>query len=181
MKNFQKLAENLDTLPLMHQIQRQPELWDQNRLRTVHPGSAHSQASDIWLWYNSIDLDAPEAVIDDLETIPYPAWYNLPAVRPIVFALMRQVEGVRLGRMVITKLPCGKEITSHIDQGLPAEYYQRYQIALQSFPGALFHIGDETVNFRTGDVWWINNNVEHSVVNNSIDDRIVLIVDIRCN
>jgi quercetin dioxygenase-like cupin family protein len=46
-------------------------------------------------------------------------------------------------------------------------------------PGALFHSGDETSNFHTGEVWWVNNRVTHSVVNNSADDRIVCIVDIR--
>jgi hypothetical protein len=33
---------------------------------------------------------------------------------------------------------------------------------------------------RTGEVWWFNNAIEHEVVNNSADDRIHLIVDIRC-
>jgi hypothetical protein len=179
MKNFQQLAFNVDVLPLMHQIQRQPELWNENTLRTCHPGTAHSQVSDIWVWFNNLTDDV-SSVVDDRETIPYKAWYRLPAVRPIVFGLMRQVEGVRLGRVLITKLPCGKEITPHVDQGAPAEYYERYQIALQSLPGALFHIEDETVNFKTGEIWHINNNARHSVVNNSADDRIALIVDIRC-
>jgi aspartyl/asparaginyl beta-hydroxylase (cupin superfamily) len=30
-----------------------------------------------------------------------------------------------------------------------------------------------------GEVWWFDNTVEHEVVNNSADDRIVLICDIR--
>jgi quercetin dioxygenase-like cupin family protein len=66
-----------------------------------------------------------------------------------------------------------------VDSGAPATFYTRYQIALQSLPGALFNIEDETVNFRSGDIWLINNKAEHSVVNNSADDRIVCIVDIR--
>lgn len=63
--------------------------------------------------------------------------------------------------------------------GAPATYYNRYQVALQSLPGALFTIGDETVNFESGDVWLIDNKKEHGVINNSRDDRIVMIVDIR--
>jgi aspartyl/asparaginyl beta-hydroxylase (cupin superfamily) len=92
---------------------------------------------------------------------------------------MRMVEGVTLGRVIITKLPPGKKITPHVDGGAPATYFSRYQIALQSLPGALFTIGDETVNFESGEVWLIDNKKEHSVVNNSRDDRIVMIVDIR--
>lgn len=179
MKNFQKLADNVNILPLMHELTLHPDLWNENTLRTSHAESAHREVSDIWVWFNSIDPDDLKKAVDDKEAIPYRAWRELPSVRPIVFALMNQVAGVRLGRVLITKLPPGKTITWHKDGGAPAEYYSRYQVALQSLPGALFHIEDETVCFRSGEVWFINNKANHSVVNNSKDDRIVLIVDIR--
>lgn len=184
MKYFQQLAAGVNVTPLMNALQRQPELWDANPIRTKHPGTAHAEVSDILVRFNDVEeyLRTGDAstIVDDREAIAYPAWEKLPQMRPIIFDLMRTVEATRLGRVVITKLPPGKEITPHVDQGSPAVYYERYQVALQSHPGALFHIGDETVNFRTGDVWWINNAVEHSVVNNSGDDRIVMIVDLRC-
>ncbi len=180
MKYFQQLAAGLDVGPLMHALARNPELWNQNPLRTMHPGTAHASVSDIWLWFNELPKDGQaHTVANDRETVPYPAWNKLPQARPIIFDLMRRVEGTQLGRVIITKLPPGKTITPHVDGGAPAAFYSRYQVALQSFPGALFHIGDETSNFRTGDVWMIDNSVEHSVVNNSADDRIVMIVDIR--
>ena len=179
MRYFQQLAAGINVTPLMNALQRQPELWNQHPIRTQHPGTAHSEVSDILVWFNDLGQIA-EGIVDDKEVQPFPAWEKLPQLRLLIFDLMRTVEGARLGRVVITKLPPGKQITPHVDQGAPATYYERYQIALQSLPGALFHIGDETVNFRSGDVWWINNSVEHSVVNNSADDRIVVIVDIRC-
>jgi hypothetical protein len=183
MKYFQQLAAGVNVTPLMNAIQRQPELWDANPIRTQHPGTAHAQVSDILLRFNDLEeflrTGDPSTITDDKEAIPYPAWDKLPQVRPVIFDLMRTVEATRLGRVIITKLPPGREITPHEDHGAPAEYFERFQVALQSFPGALFHIGDETVNFRSGDVWHINNAVEHSVVNNSTDDRIVMIVDLR--
>jgi aspartyl/asparaginyl beta-hydroxylase (cupin superfamily) len=78
-------------------------------------------------------------------------------------------------------LPPGKEISSHVDSGAPATYFQRYQIALQSLPGAIFKIEDEEVQFSTGEVWHIDNTKTHSVINNSGDDRIAMIVDVRCS
>lgn len=177
MRHFLKIAENLDVIPALNAIAQQPELWNQNALRTQHPGTAHAEVNDIWLWFNSIDDQV--AVVDDRETIPYAGWWNLPQVRQIVFDLMRRVEGVRLGRVLITQLPPGKRILPHVDQGAPAEFYTRYQVALRSLPGCLFHIGEETAQFRSGDVWMIDNKTEHSVENNSCDDRIALIVDIR--
>lgn len=179
MQYFQKLADNVNVLPLLHELQLQPDLWNENRLRTSFEASPHKDVSDVWVWFNSIDPEAVKKTIDDKDVVPYRAWHALPSVRPIVFALMNQVCGVRLGRVIITKLPPGKSISWHKDGGAPAEYYSRYQVALQSLPGSLFHIEDETVNFATGQVWWIDNKANHSVVNNSKDDRIVMIVDIR--
>lgn len=184
MRYFQQLAAGINVTPLHNALQRQPELWDKNPIRTQHPGTAHAQVSDILVRFNDLEefirTGDPTTITDDREAIPYDAWDKLPQIRPIIFDLMRTVEATRLGRVVITRLPPGREITPHVDQGAPATYFERYQVALQSLPGALFNIGDETVNFRTGDVWWINNEVEHSVVNNSADDRIVMIVDLRC-
>lgn len=180
MKNFFQLAAGLNVTPLLNALQRQPELWNQFPIRTQHPGTAHSEVSDILVFFNDLE-QAKAGIVNDREVIPFPAWEKLPQLRPIVFDLMRTVEANRLGRVIITKLPPGKTITSHVDGGAPATYYQRYQFALQSLPGALFNIGDETVNFRSGDMWWIDNSVIHSVVNNSADDRIVCIIDLRCD
>lgn len=178
MMHFLKLAENVDVTPALRELATQPHLWDQNTLRTRHPGTAHADVSDIWLWFNDIPKD-PNGVINDIQTVPYPAWAALPSLRRLVLDLLHRVDGVQLGRCIVTKLPPGGQITPHVDQGAPAEFYTRYQIVLQSLPGALFHSGDETVGFRKGDVWWVDNRVKHSVVNNSADDRIVCIVDIR--
>jgi hypothetical protein len=175
MDNFFRLAKGVNVAPLLVAISRQPELWDQNTLRTKHPKTAHGDVSDIWLMFNDTDGD----VANDIIVKPYPAFKELPQARLLIFDLMRLVEGVTLGRVIVTKLPPGKKITPHVDGGAPATYFTRYQIALQSLPGALFTIGDETVNFESGEVWMIDNKKEHSVVNNSRDDRIVMIVDIR--
>jgi hypothetical protein len=179
MKNFLQLAAGLNVTPLLNALQRQPELWNQHPIRTQHPGTAHSEVSDILVFFNDLD-QVPGSIVDDREVVPFPAWEKLPQLRPIIFDLMRTVEATRLGRVIITKLPPGKTITPHVDGGAPATFYERYQLALQSLPGALFHIGDETVNFRSGDVWWIDNSTVHSVTNNSADDRIVVIADLRC-
>jgi len=50
---------------------------------------------------------------------------------------------------------------------------------LQSQPGVDFRAGDEHVFMPTGSVWWFQNKEEHEVINNSADDRIHLVVDIR--
>ncbi len=179
MKNFQLIACKIDVLPLAHAIMLQPELWNANTLRTAHSGSVHSEVDDIWIRFNPSAETNPSAVPNDKETVPYPAWEKLPQIRPVVFDLMRRVEGMRLGRVIITRLAPGKRIAPHADAGAPADYYTRYQVVLQCLPGCLFTVEDETINFQTGDVWWFDNRRTHEVENNSVDDRIVVIVDIR--
>jgi len=178
MKNFLKIADNVDVLPIMLALNSKPDLWNENTLRTNHPLSPHTESSDVWVLFNEIPTN-PEAVVNDIQTIPYRAWNEIPHLRNIIFDLMRRVEGVQLGRVIITKLSPGKKIPTHVDEGAPATFYSRFQIAIQSLPGALFNIEDETVNFRSGDIWKINNRAEHGVINNSTEDRIVCIVDIR--
>lgn len=179
MRHFLRIAQGVDVVPVLHALQAKPELWNQYDLRTTHPQSPHTACDDIWVRFNEYDPGKPAEVIDSIQTVPYPAWKELPHLRAIVLDLMRRVEGVQLGRVIISRLPPGKSITPHIDQGTPATFYRRYQIALQSLPGCVFRIEDEGVMFQSGEVWMINNRAKHYVVNNSSDDRIAVIVDVR--
>lgn len=178
MRNFLRLASGVNVLPVLTALAAMPELWNAHSIRTAHPASPHAQADDILVFFNDIPAD-PAQVVNDIQTRPYPAWSALPQLRPLIFDLMRLTEAVQLGRVIISRLAPGARIASHVDEGAPATFYQRYQVALQSLPGALFRIGDERVNFASGDAYWINNCAEHEVINNSSDDRLALVIDMR--
>lgn len=186
MRNFQQLAANTNVNPLLHQIQRHPELWNQNTLRTTHPQSPHQQVDDILLRFQKIDSAHEDdlirngiGIIDEHETVWYPAWSVLTEAHDIVFNLCRIVKAERIGRILISRMAPGKEIAPHVDGGSCAAYYTRYQLPLQSLPGVIFKCGEEQVQMRGGDVWHFDNGTIHSVVNHSADDRIALIVDLR--
>ena len=175
MRNFDLLTSGADVGPLRNALHR-TDLWNQNDLRTKHEGTVHGDVDDIWLRFNEISSD----VIDDTECHDYPGMKELPQARPLIFELMRYVEGTRLGRVIATRLPPGGKILPHQDQGAPATYYERYQIIIKCPEGCTFRIGDESVQMQAGQIWWINNCEEHEVVNLGDDDRLVMIVDIRC-
>jgi len=179
MNNFQLIASNVDVVPLLLSLNAQKGLWNQNDLRTTYPDSPHSNVDDIWLRFNDFELGEELVVADDIECRNYPAFALLPQARELVMTLMARVQGERLGRVLITKLPAGGKIPAHPDQGAPATYYERYHIALQGLAGSLFRCGDEQVCMRTGQIWWLDNSVEHEVINNSADDRIHMIIDIK--
>lgn len=186
MKNFQKIASGVDVLPLLHAVQRRPDLWDMHKWRTTYEGTPHADISDIWLRYSNTEATANREdlnpVIQDTRPVWYSVYNELPQVRPLVFDLMRRVEAYELGRVLITKLVPGGRILRHSDAVgayTDREDGARYHMVLQGLPGSLFHCGDETVCMQTGEVWWFNHLAEHAVENNSTDERIHLLIDVR--
>lgn len=190
MRNFQRLAEGVDVIPAVLALQTNADLWNQYTLRTMTPGSPHRQVDDLWLRMNDLtkcrQADTDPVFVDHRESINYPAMSRLPQIRLLVMALSTMVQGERLGRVLISRMKPGASIGEHKDIGEDLTkyydnepYYSRFHIVLQGLPGSLFNCGDEQVNMRTGEIWWFKNYIEHSVVNNSADDRIHIVCDIR--
>jgi len=173
MRYFYRLAEGVQVLPLMVSLARQPALWDADNCRREFENTPHAATSDVLLRFGSTDGN-------ELEAADRSVMGSLPGVKAQVLTIMHLVGGVRLGRVIITKLESGKKILPHSDvKGEYSKYYTRYHLVLQGLPGSLFNCGDETVNMRTGELWWFDAAAEHSVINNSADDRVHMLIDVR--
>ncbi len=180
MQNFLKIASGIDVMPLQLSLIRQPELFGRDNERAERYGSPHSGMSDIWVRYNDKkNLVVGKKFSDEHDSVWYPAYTSLPEIRPIIFRLMAHVEGERLGGVLITKLPPGGKIDSHVDRGWHADYYDKYFIPIQNDPGAVFGFQDGVINPNLGDVYWFRNDNPHWVENLSKRDRIALIICIR--
>lgn len=179
MKNFQLMA-SINTVPLMIQVARQADLWKADTYLRDYPQGPFGDTETIFLRFPPASVTELErGTKDQHECVWMDGALHLPAARQMIFNLMATVEGERLGRVMINKLRPGGRIYPHADTPAHAEYWDRFHIVLQSLPGNNFRCGDETIHMRTGEVWWFQNAVEHEVVNNSADDRIHMIVDIR--
>jgi hypothetical protein len=179
MNNFYRICTGIETSTLNVAL-KTCNFWNMNDSRVAFKGSPHREAEDIWLRFCDVDKHQDlEGVLDDVDVVSFQPYHQLPQAKQLIFALMATVQGERLGRAVIAKLPTGKRIYPHADKGKCAEYYNRYHIVLQSGPGCLFRCDDEEVQMKTGEIWWFNNKKEHLVINNSSDDRVHLIVDIK--
>lgn len=177
MNNFMLLESGIDVVPIVHSIRRQPGLWKLNTIRQDFPGSPHGNTESIILRFN--EIKTVSEVMDDKECFDFDAYQYLPEVRPLIRWLMHRVEGERLGRLMIVNLPKDGAISAHRDEGAPAEYYDRYHVALHALPGVGFRAGAEVIEMRTGELWWFDNRQEHEVINRSGSERIHLIADIR--
>jgi len=183
MRNFYRLAQGVDIVPLMNAVARQPGLWNQHRFRTTFPNTPHVDVDDIWIRFSDPSkCDTTTNVIGD----DFPIWHDaaakLPQAKTIILDLMRRVEAYELGRVLITRVRPGGRILPHVDKDgsyVNTEDRARYHVVLAGEPGSLYRTGNETVCMRTGEVWWFNPMEEHEIVNNSKDDRVHLLVDVR--
>jgi len=187
MKHMVKIAQGIDPVPLLLEMARQPKLWNRHRMRKDADNSPHAQMDDIWLRFN-VNLKKYEetgdftGIHDEHESAFLPEWYALPSARPIVQGLMARVFGTRLGGILITKIPPGGRILPHTDgASWHARYYNtKVYVVLQGNPQCINRFGDEVVAMAPGEAWFFNNEVEHEVVNDGQEDRISLIVSMRC-
>lgn len=179
MRYFQLLTSGMPVLPILHVLARNPQWWDMDTARTAFEGSPHAEANDIVLRCCETEGRTLSEAYADINAEDRDLMHSVPMVKGLALDLMRLVSGSRLGRVVIAKTAPGHSIKLHRDEGPYAEYYTRYHVVLQGLPGSMFMCGDETVNMRTGEVWWFDHRADHMLKNNSTDDRVHMIADIR--
>jgi len=193
MQNFLKIAEGVDITPLMLAIRRRPELWTEDTFLRHYPQGPFADIESIMLRFpRKVEFNGDDAEeklrlyktnqlpgFDQHESMDYAAYKQLPEARGHVMGIMNRVGGERLGRVMINKIRPGGRIYPHADTPEHANYYSRFHLVLQSAPGVDFRCQDEHVYMPTGSLWWFNNKLEHEVINNSGDDRIHMIVDVR--
>lgn len=197
MKNFLKLADQVDVMPLLLAIQRRGDLWAEDTFLRHYKQGPFEDVQTIFLRFpervvfddddeaeqeRKIELYKANMLpgFDQHESIDYPNYALFPEARELVRALMTRVSGVRLGRVMINKVSPGGRIYPHADSPEHANYWNnRLHVVLQSLPGNDFRCVDEHVHMQKGEVWWFDHRLEHEVINNSADDRIHLLIDIR--
>lgn len=180
MKNFRLISSNIDTQDLLTALSQHPNLWNQRTLRTRHPGTHHSQVDDIWLRFNPIDGRTENEIRHGLDCIDYLPYDELsPYARDLVTLSTELAAMPKVGRCLITRLKPGHEIHAHIDGDKHSQYYTRIHLVLTGGDGNMFYCGDESVNMRTGELWWFNNRLMHHCKNTGTEDRIHIVMDVK--
>lgn len=187
MRNFLLIGQGIDPTPLLAAIARKPELWTADTYLRDYPQGPFGEIDSIILRFPPKSVKETEAeVLDHLskydqhECVDQPCYALLPEARPLIMGLMSYVGGTRLGRVMINRIKPGGVIFPHKDTPAHAEYWARHHICLQAEPGVVFRCEDEKVFMRRGETWYFDNSLEHEVINNSSNDRISMVVDVRC-
>lgn len=178
MKHIGMLAHRFDPQPLLHDLESHPDIWDTITHRTSHPMSPHREVSDIWVRYNDLanfrgDMRQFNAVHD---SVWYPVINQLPEILPLVDQLMDHLNAKSLGGILITKVPAGRQVYPHIDQGWHAGNYRKVGMQVAGNADQAFCFDDGELSAKSGECYWFDNHVSHWVRNTSHEDRITLIV-----
>lgn len=170
-RHIRLLAEGIDVAPLSAALAANPQLWDGHRLRTENPASPHHGLSDIWARFAApgVDGSLPH------DAIWYPAADLLP-IRELVYPLMSAVRGDRLGGVLITKIPAGRECKPHTDPGWHARFYKKFAVQIAANDEQAFCFEDGSLVTKPGDLYAFDNAHTHWVTNPSKQDRITAIV-----
>lgn len=183
MTNFPVLFENVMVDPLLTALEMNPDLWSSLEGRRGKNGP-HREAPDIWVRYNDYSkIHDISHFNDEHFSVWYPAFEKLPELKSIIFNLMSWVQGEVLGGVLITKVPAGKKIYPHVDEGWHVNYYDKFYVQLSGADACTFCCNDngniESFSPKKGEVYLFDNRKEHWVINDSNIDRITLIVCIR--
>lgn len=184
MQHFRKIAEDMRVSPLLAEIDEHPEVWDRHRDRLTWENSPHRETKDAWLRYADPEvIHAPDFFQRSHESIWYPAADLLPSLKPLVFDQMRQVNGERLGGVLMTYLPSGGTVYPHHDRGSwHSEYYgTKTWTVLRGNTYCFNKCEDETIVMKPGESWTFSNLLTHSVKNMGPSSRIVLITCMRAS
>lgn len=179
--NFVRIAHGVDVLPLLLELHRQPQLWDENTHRQSYPATPHAATKSIWVRYRpAAEINGLESYREEHRNEFWPAWHLLPSLRPLVFNLMARVCAVELGSILFTKLQPGGEVLPHSDRGGWAPQYYNTKCHLTLAGSSISTCDGESVRQVQGDVWTFDNLKVHSIRNDSETDRVCAIVSLRC-
>jgi quercetin dioxygenase-like cupin family protein len=169
------LSQGIDVSRIYWALLKNPNLWNKNTSRTESPSSPHHGLDDIWARFGdnerAVDGEAHDAYwYKDADTL---------GIKSICHDVMRLVNGVELGGVLITRIPPGATCKPHKDLGWHALRYEKYALQITSAPGQLFQFDGESLETKPGDLFWFNNQNLHWVTNPTPYERVTMIICIR--
>jgi hypothetical protein len=185
--NFFKISSNSELAKRLHDFFKNPKndyLWN------IH---VHRQTAAPELKYTksvNLRIPKPQSMIkttQEYNQVMEIIDFKLKQEIPIFLELCNWIEStldstkarqVNIGRIFFSKLAAGQKVDTHTDQGAYFDYYDRFHFIVHAADNK-FIVREEVLEFVTGEFYWINNHVPHSLINDSNDDRIIVIIDAR--
>lgn len=175
-KHFERVG-TYDISPFLKELQSNFKMWD---LDTSRQDNIRVQRETSNIPLRGAAKPIPQGInardVHPSRDTQYAAVF--PLIYRWVTEFAQAIDG-DLGRLTIVRLNPHGTVHPHIDEG---EYYlsrDRYHLVLISPSGSEMIIGDETVYFQEGELWWFDNKADHKAHNNSEVGRVHVIFDVK--
>lgn len=106
---------------------------------------------------------------------PWRAWQGV--LQPTLAAVEAAIGPGCCCRILLASLPPSRRIFPHRDRGSAYEMTHRVHVPIQTDPQVRFSVDGEDHHLEAGEIYEVNNLLEHGVTNESRLDRVHLIVD----
>lgn len=162
---------SMDITPILTSVKKiSPLEWDADlAVQTKFPVS-HGDTRVIKLYW-------PTDIMDGSTGKPTKLMTDYPCVNQVFDKLMKIYGGGKPSRALFAKLRAGKSINKHIDTGGALVDSHRTHTPIVTNEDIDFRIGGDRCKMNVGEIYEINNQLEHSVHNGGVTDRVHLIVD----
>lgn len=173
MQNYTFLSK-IDVSDLKNRIKELPnEIWDEHTLRqTLFVPHKHTQTLEIMWDMDSLQTNKIGKIHSNYYKLDMELFLN--KIKPIYE--LNYGKGYFV-RVLLVKLKSNTNIATHVDNGESLVNCKRTHIPIITNELVTFTINGETKYLSEGEIWEIDNTKEHSVDNDSDEDRIHLIVD----
>ena len=177
MAHFTRIARNIDTAPLLAELDAAPDMWlvDTSRQRKVR---CQRNTRNIFLRAPKKPLPPGATNTNDVhESRIAPAAGKFPRALTFCERVAEALEAT-LGRATLVTLLPGCRVFPHIDAGAYYRIRDRLHLVLKSSQGSPLTAGGETVVMHAGELWAFDNKARHWANNPSADPRVHLIFDL---
>lgn len=175
MKNFEILGQL--TIDPKDWPKDDAKEWGMSTWRQDAPGSPHGSTETIY--YKMFPGEVTrEKVFNELRA----EW--VLSVPEVVSDIVGMVAEMRkwsdIGRVMLVKLEGEGKVTSHIDEGEYADFYNdRVHVVVEAGRWAFMQCGEEMLKDEVGNVFSFNHKLLHEAYNRNETPRIHLIIDGR--
>lgn len=151
MRHFYKTLEGIPVAPLMVAVM------DRQNLFAKGP-EASIKADGVLLRNGTGDKDAMAVF----------------GAKKLALSVLQLSDGTQLGNVGIFRI----EPTGKLQQEVLAGW-SRFYVVLLGIHGATLSAADETINLRSGEIWWADGKQSRMIMNNSGDDLVILQIDVK--
>jgi len=177
MKNFKLMASDIDTQAILAELDENSQAWE----------NATGRQDKIAVQRESRSIPIRGLVKSKINgrkrrDVQESRFTTSSKEFPVVVDFLKNIASEynrELGRAKIVKLEAGCKVYPHIDRGEYYKKHDRYHLILKSSDGSFLSCCDEEIRMKERELWWFDNDKMHSAHNDSEEDRIHLIFDMK--